>query len=68
MEALLKRAEQIAAAREQARLRQVAQELKKILGEAAVQIEGSRLLISGRGIMKRWLVDPALRFLAGTFK
>ena len=25
----------------------------------------ARVLMRGRGVMKRWLIDPSLRFLAG---
>jgi hypothetical protein len=41
----------------------VAERLKTLLGEAAVEVEEARVLVRGRGIIKRWLIDSSLRFL-----
>ena len=68
MAALLRRAEQLAAARRRAKVGEVADWLKALLGEAAVEIEETRVLVRGRGIVKRWLIDPSLRFLNGGLK
>lgn len=68
MDALMRRAEEIAHARQQEKLRAVGQRLTALLGEAAVQVEEARVLVRGRGLIKRWLIDPSLRFLTGGLK
>jgi hypothetical protein len=68
MAALIKRAEELAAARQRAKLAQVAEKLRSLLGEAAVEVEESQVLVRGRGIVRRWLIDPSFRFLAGGFQ
>ena len=62
---LLKRGDELARLQLQKKLLDVAAQLRAIVGSAAVSVEDSRVLISGRGIVKRWLTDPALRFLTG---
>ena len=62
---LLKRGDELARLQLQKKLLDVAAQLRAIVGSAAVSVEDSRVLISGRGIVKRWLIDPALRFLTG---
>ena len=44
-------------------MRQVAERLKALFGEAAIEVEEARVLVRGRGLIKRWLIDPTLRFL-----
>jgi hypothetical protein len=34
------------------------------LTQASVQVEEARVLVTGRGLIKRWLIDPELRFLS----
>ena len=34
-----------------------------MFGDAAVEVEEARLLVRGKGLIKRWLIDPHLRFL-----
>ena len=68
MEALMKRAEEIALKQQQAKVLAVAQQLKTLLGEAAIEVEEARVLVRARGIIKRWLIDPSLRFLSGGLK
>jgi hypothetical protein len=36
-----------------------------MFGSGAIEVEEARVLVRGRGIIKRWLIDPSLRFLAG---
>ena len=62
---LLKRAEAIVRKRQQAKLSDLAQRLKALVGDAAVEVEEARLIVRGRGLVKRWLIDPQLRFLSG---
>jgi hypothetical protein len=68
MENLLARAEAIARDAQQRKLADVAQQLGAIFGSAAVQVEEAQVLVRGSGIVKRWLIDPSLRFLAGGSK
>jgi hypothetical protein len=68
MENLLRRGEQIAAQGRQQKVEDVAARLRGIFGSAAVQVDEANVLVRGRGIIKRWLIDPSLRFLAGGLK
>jgi hypothetical protein len=65
---MIARAEQLAQDAQQRRLQQVARQLRAIFGSAAIEVEEARVLVRGRGIVKRWLIDPSLRFLAGGLK
>lgn len=65
MSALLARGEDLARASQQAKVQQVAAQLRSIFGSAAVEVEEAQVLVRGRGIIKRWLIDPSLRFLSG---
>ena len=68
MEALLKRGEELARQGQQAKVLQLAEQLKSIFGAAAIEVQEAQVLVSGRGIIKRWLIDPSLRFLAAGLK
>jgi uncharacterized protein (DUF3084 family) len=68
IERMIARAEQLAQDAQQRRLQQVATQLRAIFGSAAIEVEEARVLVRGRGIVKRWLIDPSLRFLAGGLK
>jgi hypothetical protein len=68
IERMIARAEQLAQDAQQRRLQQVARQLRAIFGSAAIEVEEARVLVRGRGIVKRWLIDPSLRFLAGGLK
>ena len=63
MTALTRRAEALARQRQAAKLREIADRLRTLVGEGAVEVEEARVLVRGRGLIKRWLIDPALRFL-----
>jgi hypothetical protein len=65
MEKLLARGEQLARDAQQREVERVAQQLRGLFGSAAVEIEEARVLVRGKGMIKRWLIDPGLRFLAG---
>jgi dsDNA-binding SOS-regulon protein len=68
MERLLDRAEAIATSALQRKLADVADQLRAILGNAAVQVTDNQVVASGRSLMNRWLSDPSLRFFAGGLK
>ena len=65
MSALLKRGEELARAAQVQRVRQVAGRLKELVRGISIETEEARVIVSGRGLLKRWLIDPQLRFLAG---
>ena len=68
MEALLSRGERLAIEAQRRRIAEVAAQYRAILGNSSVEVEEARVLVRGRGIIKRWLIDPSLRFLAGALK
>ena len=68
MERLVVRAEALARTRQRRQLRAVAEKLRSLLGEAAVDVEEARVLVRGSGIVKRWLAEPSLPFLAGVLE
>ena len=53
-------------ARIQARQRagQIAERMRAILRGASVEATETGVIVSGRGLVRRWLIDPELRFLA----
>ena len=65
MKALLERGEALARSAQRASVQRVARELRAKFGAAAVQVNETRVAVSGRGLVRRWLVDPGLRFLRG---
>lgn len=68
MARLAKRVEELARERQRQKVRQIAEELKALIGDAAIEAQEARVLVRGRGIVKRWLIDPSLRFLSGGLK
>ena len=68
MERLVARAEALTRVRQRTKLQALADRLRSLLGEAAVEVEDARVIVRGRGIVKRWLIDPGLRFVAGGLK
>lgn len=63
IDALRKRGEAIAGARQRQKLQAVAEKLRAMFGAGAVQVEETRVFVSGRGLVRRWLLEPGLRFL-----
>ncbi|MFL6725348.1 MAG: hypothetical protein ACJ8FS_02395 [Sphingomicrobium sp.] len=68
MDELVKRGEAIAREQQWLKLQTLAQQLRAMFGGAAVDVEEARVLVRGRGLIKRWLIDPQLRFLGGGLK
>jgi hypothetical protein len=66
MERLTRRAQAFAAAEQARQVERVAARMQSMLGSKA-QIEGARVVVSV-GLLRRWLVDPSLRFLSSGFK
>ena len=65
---LTRRAEELARAEQQRKVAEIAERLKSLVRGASVQVEDAQILVSGRGLLKRWLTDPSLRFLSGGLK
>ena len=63
MEKLMARGEQLARDAQAKQADRFAEGLRILLGSAAVTVEDAQVLVSGRGVIKRWLFDPSLRFL-----
>ena len=66
MERLVKRGEEIARTVERSKVREVADRLAGLLGRT--EVDGSRVIVSRRGLMRRWLADSRLRFLASDLR
>jgi hypothetical protein len=65
MNELVSRGERLARDQQRQAVQSVANRLRVLFGSAAVEVEEARILVRGRGIVKRWLIDPSLRFLSG---
>lgn len=65
MERLTSRGERLAREAQRRQVDRVAQRLRGLFGSEAVAAEDGRVVVRGRGVMKRWLTDPAVRFLGG---
>jgi hypothetical protein len=68
MDALMRRAELLAASEQRRRLASLAERMREMLGRASVEIVDAKVVVSGRGLVRRWLTEPGLRFLASGFK
>lgn len=68
MEKLTARADEIARKAQEQQVERAAQQLRTIFGSAAVDVQETRVLVRGRGMIKRWLIDPGLRFRGGGLK
>jgi hypothetical protein len=62
MERLIARGEAIARAGQQRQIAAAASQLRGLFGAAAVDVEDSRIVVRGRRLIARWLIDPVLRF------
>jgi hypothetical protein len=65
MSDLLSRGERLALEAQRRKVAEVAAQLRAMLGSSTIEVDEARVLVRGRGIIKRWLIDPSLRFLAG---
>lgn len=65
MEKLVQRGEEIAREAQARELGRVAEQLRTLFGGASVDVEDAQVIASGKGMMRRWLSDPRLRFLGG---
>jgi hypothetical protein len=67
MAALLKRGEALARGARQRALARAAERLRETARGARVRVEDGTIVVTGRGLLKRWLADPALRFFGKDF-
>lgn len=63
-----RRVDALADARRRAVIRRLAAHISDTIGKASVVVEETRVVVSGKGLAKRWLIDPQLRFLSGDMK
>jgi len=63
---LLRRGDEIARAAQAKKVSAVAERLSELLRNASITVDDSRVIVSGRGLLWRFLDDPDLRFLGGT--
>lgn len=68
MENLLARGAQVAAEAQASKVQLLAQQLRAMFGSAAVTVSEAQVMVSGRGLARRWLTDPGVRFLGGGLK
>lgn len=68
MEGLIKRIETLAAAEQRGRVQRLAAQMKTMLGSGSVEVLDAQVVVSGRGLLRRWLIDPGLRFLSSGLK
>jgi hypothetical protein len=55
-------AERLARAREGRVAERVGRRFADVIGEGSVEIDGGEVRLSGKGLLRRWLTDPRLRF------
>ncbi|WP_294257315.1 hypothetical protein [uncultured Sphingomonas sp.] len=46
----------------------LAERARETVPGVSVAVEGSAVTLSGRGLWRRWLADPALRWLGGLLR
>lgn len=68
MNRMIRRAEMLAGAEQRRQVQRLASRMKAMMGADAVEIVDAKVVVRGRGLIKRWLIDPGLRFLSSGFK
>lgn len=64
MDGLIRRAEMLAAAAQRRQARRLATRMTEMLGRDSVEVVEAAVVATGPGLLKRWLIDPGLRFLS----
>ena len=68
MEALIRRGAILVAPAARRKAQEIAACVIEKLGEGSAQAIGEKVAVSGKGLMKRWLSEPDLRFLSRILK
>ncbi len=68
MRQLEKRGERLARARQQVAIAHIMAVLSREFPGLRVEADQSQIRMSGAGLVKRWLTDSSLRFVAGMVK
>jgi hypothetical protein len=68
MERLLARGAEIGGRAQARQVQRIARQLRIMFGSRSVSIDGAQVRVSGRGIFRRWLTEPSVRFLSGGLK
>ena len=68
MERLIAAGERAARDAQTSMIENVTRHLRTMLGDGAVEAGDTQVLVRRRGIAKRWLVEPGLRFLSRGLK
>ena len=63
MRNLARRGEELARGAQRRKIAEVARQMAGLFGSGSVEVEEARVLVRGKGMVKRWLIDPRLRFL-----
>lgn len=61
------RAEQLARAEQRRRIAKLARGYREQMPGASIVAEAAALVIEGRGVLRRWLTNPSIRFI-GDFR
>lgn len=67
MERLMSRGQALAATVQARQVARLAAMMQSMLGSKA-QVEGAKVVVSGRGLLERWLTNAGIRFLSSGFK
>jgi hypothetical protein len=63
MRNLARRGEELARGAQRRKVAEITRRLASMFGSGAIEVEEARVLVRGKGIVRRWLIDPRLRFL-----
>jgi hypothetical protein len=63
MRNLAGRGEELARGAQRRKVAEIARRLASMFGSGAIEVEEARVLVRGKGLARRWLIDPRLRFL-----
>ncbi|HVM38279.1 MAG TPA: hypothetical protein VM265_07830 [Sphingomicrobium sp.] len=64
MRNLLRRAEEIAKAEQRRKVAAIRAEVAERIGGVACEVREGSIVLTGKRLLRRWLVDSALRFVA----
>lgn len=68
MARLMRRGESFAREAQRKSVMRLATRMRAVFRGASVEVEEARVVVRGQGLVKRWLIDPELRFLSGDLK